>query len=140
LRCNGPEKVAYGPGMQRQLVSSGSPFEPLAGFSRAVRVGDRIVVAGTAPIWPGDEVDPSVEAQTRRCLEIIGAALQEVGATYAHVVRTRLFMVDAADFPEVARVHGEVFGHVRPACTGVIVAGLLDDRWKIEIEADAVVG
>jgi enamine deaminase RidA (YjgF/YER057c/UK114 family) len=126
--------------MERQLVSSGSPFEPVAGFSRAVRVGDRVVVAGTAPIWPDDEVDPSVEAQTRRCLEIIGAALQEVGAAYADVVRTRLFMVDAADFPDVARVHGEVFGDVRPACTGVIVAGLLDDRWRIEIEAEGVVG
>jgi enamine deaminase RidA (YjgF/YER057c/UK114 family) len=126
--------------MERQRVSSGSPFEPVAGFSRAVRVGDRVVVAGTAPIWPDDVVVPSVEAQTRRCLEIIGAALDEVGSGYADVVRTRLFLVDAADFPEVAKVHGEVFGAVRPACTGVIVAGLLDPRWRIEIEAEAVVG
>jgi enamine deaminase RidA (YjgF/YER057c/UK114 family) len=124
--------------MERQLVSSGSPFEPVAGFSRAVRVGDRVIVAGTAPIWPDDVVDPSVEAQTRRCLEIIGTALAEVGSSYADVVRTRLFMLDAADFPEVARVHGEVFGDIRPACTGVIVAGLLDDRWKVEIEAEAM--
>jgi enamine deaminase RidA (YjgF/YER057c/UK114 family) len=124
--------------MERQRVSSGSPFEPVAGFSRAVRVGDRVVVAGTAPIWPDDVVDPSVEAQTRRCLEIIGAALAEVGAGYADVVRTRLFLVDAADFPQVAAVHGEVFGEIRPACTGVVVAGLLDDRWRIEIEAEAI--
>ena len=125
--------------MERQRVSSGSPFEPIAGFSRAVRVGDRVVVAGTAPIWPDDTVDPSVEAQTRRCLEIIGTALDEVGSGYADVVRTRLFMIDAADFPEVARVHGEVFGAIRPACTGLVVAGLLDPRWRIEIEAEAVV-
>jgi enamine deaminase RidA (YjgF/YER057c/UK114 family) len=125
--------------MQRRLVSSGSPFEPVAGFSRAVRVGARVVVAGTAPIWPDDVVDPSVEAQTRRCLEIIGIALDEVGAAYTDVVRTRLFMVDAADFPQVARVHGEVFGEIRPACTGLVVAGLLDPRWRIEIEAEAVV-
>jgi enamine deaminase RidA (YjgF/YER057c/UK114 family) len=126
--------------MDRQLVSSGSPFEQVAGFSRAVRVGERVVVAGTAPIWPDDVVDPSVEVQTRRCLEIIGTALAEVGSGYADVVRTRLFLVDAADFPDVARVHGEVFGTVRPACTGLIVAGLLDARWKVEIEAEAVVG
>jgi enamine deaminase RidA (YjgF/YER057c/UK114 family) len=125
--------------MERTRVSSGSPFEAVAGFSRAVRVGDRVVVAGTAPIWPDGEVDPSVEAQTRRCLDIIGAALAEVGAAYTDVVRTRLFLVDATDFSEVAKVHGEVFGEIRPACTGVIVAGLLDDRWKVEIEAEAVI-
>jgi enamine deaminase RidA (YjgF/YER057c/UK114 family) len=126
--------------MQRQRVSSGSPYESIAGFSRAVRIGDRVVVAGTAPIWPDDEVDPSVEAQTRRCLAIVGAALDEVGSGYPDVVRTRLFMVDAADFPQIARVHGEVFGEIRPACTGLVVAALLDPRWKIEIEAEAVVG
>jgi enamine deaminase RidA (YjgF/YER057c/UK114 family) len=124
--------------MERLRISSGSPFEPVAGFSRAVRVGDRVVVAGTAPIWPDDEVDPSVEAQTRRCLEIIGTALTEAGSGYADVVRTRLLMVDAEDFPVIARVHGEVFGDVRPACTGIVVAGLLDPRWRIEIEAEAV--
>ncbi|MBV9951256.1 MAG: RidA family protein [Acidimicrobiia bacterium] len=124
--------------MERQRISSGSPFEQIAGYSRAVRVGDRIVVAGTAPIWPDDEVDPSVEAQTRRCLEIIGTALAEAGSGCADVVRTRLLMVDAEDFPTIARVHGEVFGDVRPACTGIVVAGLLDPRWRIEIEAEAV--
>ena len=126
--------------MERQRISSGSPFEPVAGFSRAVRVGDRVVVAGTAPIWPDDEVDPSVEAQTRRCLEIIGTALTEAGSGYPDVVRTRLFMVDAEDFSVIARVHGEVFGDVRPACTGIVVAGLLDPRWRVEIEAEAVIG
>src|SRR5689334_4838793 len=116
--------------MERQRISSGSPFEQIAGFSRAVRVGDRVVVAGTAPIWPDGEVDPSVEAQTRRCLDIIGTALAEAGSGYGDVVRTRLLMVDAEDFPAVARVHGEVFADVRPACTGVVVAGLLDPRWR----------
>jgi enamine deaminase RidA (YjgF/YER057c/UK114 family) len=99
-----------------------------------------VVVAGTAPIWPDGEVDPSVTAQTRRCLEIIGLALEEAGAGFADVVRTRLFLVDAADFDEVAAAHGEVFAGIRPACTGVVVAALLDPRWRIEIEAEAVVG
>jgi enamine deaminase RidA (YjgF/YER057c/UK114 family) len=125
--------------MERQRVSSGSPYEGQAGFSRAVRVGDRVLIAGTAPIWPDGAVDPSVASQTRRCLDIIGAALEEAGASYADVVRTRLFLVDPADFPEVADVHGEVFSAIRPACTGVVVAGLLDPRWRIEIEAEAVV-
>jgi enamine deaminase RidA (YjgF/YER057c/UK114 family) len=126
--------------VERQRVSSGSPYEGQAGFSRAVRVGDRVVVAGTAPIWPDGEVDPSVTAQTRRCLEIIGSALEEAGAGFADVVRTRLFLVDAADFDEVAAAHGEVFGAIRPACTGVVVAALLDPRWRVEIEAEAIVG
>lgn len=122
----------------RQRVASGSPYEAAFGFSRAVRVGERIVVAGTAPIWPDGACDPDPEAQTRRCLEIIVAALQEAGAKPEHVVRTRMFITDAADAEAVGRAHGVVFADVRPAATMVVVAGLLDPRWKIEIEAEAV--
>jgi enamine deaminase RidA (YjgF/YER057c/UK114 family) len=126
--------------MSRRRVSSGSPYEPLIGFSRAVRVGDRIVVSGTAPVWPDGEVDPDVSVQARRCLEIIDEALREAGASVADVVRTRTYLVDAADGEAVGRVHGEVFGDVRPASTMIVVVGLLDRRWRVEIEAEAVVG
>src|SRR3954452_7269298 len=126
--------------MERRRVSSGSPYEPLIGFSRAVRVGGRVLVAGTAPVWPDGEVDPDVSVQTRRCLEIIGEALTEAGATLADVVRTRTYLVNAADGEAVGRVHGEVFGDIRPVSTMVVVAGFLDRRWKVEIEAEAIVG
>jgi enamine deaminase RidA (YjgF/YER057c/UK114 family) len=125
--------------MERQRVSSGSPYEPAIGFSRAVRVGDRVVVSGTAPVWEGDHVDPDVSVQAHRCLEIIGRALHEAGAALADVVRTRTYLVDAADGDAVGRVHGEVFGEVRPASTMIVVAGLLDPRWRVEIEAEAVI-
>jgi len=120
-------------------VTSGSPFEERIGFSRAVRVGDRVLVSGTAPIWPDGSCDPDVAVQARRCLEIIGEALREAGARLDHVVRTRTFLVDAADAEVVGRVHGAVFGVTRPASTMVVVAGLLDPRWRVEIEAEAVV-
>ena len=120
-------------------MTSGSPYEPLIGFSRAVRVGDRVIVSGTAPVWPDGDVDEDVSVQARRCLEIIGEALEEAGATLADVVRTRTYLLDAADSETVGRVHGEVFGDVRPASSMVVVAGLLDHRWKVEIEAEAVV-
>jgi enamine deaminase RidA (YjgF/YER057c/UK114 family) len=123
-----------------ERVSSGSPFEPTIGFSRAVRAGDRIMVSGTAPVWPDGEVDPDVAAQMRRCLEIVTDALAALGAGTADVVRTRTYLVDAEDWPEVGRIHGEVFGDVRPASTMVVVAALLDPRWKVEVEADAVIG
>jgi enamine deaminase RidA (YjgF/YER057c/UK114 family) len=125
--------------MDRRRVSSGSPYEPLIGFSRAVRVGDRVLVAGTAPVWPDGEVDPDVSVQARRCLEIIGDALEEAGGTLADVVRTRTYLLDAADGEAVGRVHGLVFGDVRPASTMIVVAGLLDRRWKVEIEAEAII-
>lgn len=125
--------------MERRHVTSGSPYEPLIGFSRAVRVGDRVIVSGTAPVWPDGEVDDDVSVQARRCLEIIGEALEETGATFADVVRTRTYLLDAADSEAVGRVHGEVFGDVRPASSMIVVAGLLDRRWKVEIEAEAVV-
>lgn len=123
----------------RVRVSSGSPYEPRIGFSRAVRVADRVLVSGTAPIWPDGSVDPDPEAQARRCLAIIGAALSEAGASLADVVRTRMFLVDAGDWEAAGRAHGEVFADVRPAATMVVVAGLLDPRWKVEIEAEAIV-
>jgi len=115
-------------------------MEGTVGYSRAVRVGDRVHVAGTCAVWPDGSVDPDPGAQARRALEIVGQALAEVGASFADVVRTRLYLVDPADFDVVAAEHGEVFGEIRPACTGVVVAALLDERWKVEIEADAVVG
>ena len=118
-------------------MTSGSPFEPTVGFSRAVRAGDRVVVSGTAPIWPDGSCPDDPGAQARRCLEIILGALAEVGAGAEHVLRTRMFLTDAADAEVVGRVHGEVFGGVRPAATMVVVAGLLDPRWKVEIEAEA---
>jgi enamine deaminase RidA (YjgF/YER057c/UK114 family) len=110
------------------------------GFSRAVRVGDRIFVSGTAPIWPDGSVDPDPAVQAQRCLEIISAALDDLGASLEDVVRTRMFITapDVAD--AVGRAHGDVFGEIRPAATVVVVAALLDARWKVEIEAEAVAG
>jgi enamine deaminase RidA (YjgF/YER057c/UK114 family) len=123
----------------RRNISSGSPFEPVMGYSRAVRVGDRVVVSGTAPQWPDGTVDPSAAVQARRCITVIEQALLEAGASLADVVRTRVFLVDAADFDEIAAVHGATFADIRPANTTVVVAGLLDPRWRLEMEAEAVV-
>jgi len=124
----------------RQLISSGSPYEGSIGFSRAVRVGDRVIVAGTAPVWPDGEVDPDPERQAERCIEIMLAALAEAGGTAADVVRTRMYLVDAGDWEAVGRAHGRFFRDTRPASTMVVVAGLLDPRWKIEMEAEALIG
>ncbi len=124
--------------MTRQRVGSGSTYEGTIGFSRAIRVGDRVLVAGTAPIRPDGSVDPDPAVQAHRCLEIILAALAVAGAEPRHVVRTRMFLVDPADAEAVGRAHGEVFGEIRPAATMVVVARLLDARWKVEIEAEAV--
>ncbi len=124
----------------RQRVTSGSPYEPTIGFSRAVRVGERGLVSGTAPIWPDGSCDGDPEVQARRCLEIVLAALAETGASREHVVRTRMFITDPAWAEAVGRAHGAVLGDVRPAATMVVVAALLDPRWKVEIEAEAVVG
>ena len=126
--------------MERRLISSGSPFEPTIGFSRAVRVGNRVVVSGTAPVWPDGSCAADAETQARRCLEIVESALAEAGASTSDVVRTRMFLTDAADADAVGRVHGDVFGEIRPAATMVVVAALLDPRWKVEIEAEAVLG
>lgn len=125
---------------ERQLISSGSPFEPAIGFSRAVRVGNHVWVAGTAPIWPdGKTTSDDPEAQATRCLEIIVASLDEAGAKPEHVVRTRQYLTDAADGEAVGRAHGKVFGSIRPASTQVVVAALLRSEWKVEIEAEAVI-
>lgn len=125
--------------MKRRNVSSGSPYEGSIGFSRAVRVGDRVLVSGTAPIWPDGSVDPDPEKQAARCLEIIVAALTKAGAAPFHVIRTRTYLTDAGDWEAVARAHGRVFGRVRPTSTMVVVAGFLDPRWKVEMEAEAQV-
>ena len=122
----------------RRRVASGSPYEPVIGFSRAVRAGDRVLVAGTAPIWPDGSCDPEPEAQAARCLEIILAALAEAGAGPEHVVRTRMYLTDPADWEAVGRAHGAMFAETRPAATMVVVAALLDPRWRVEMEAEAV--
>jgi enamine deaminase RidA (YjgF/YER057c/UK114 family) len=123
----------------RQHITSGSPYEASIGFSRAVRVGDRIVVSGTAPIWPDGSCDPDPEVQARRCLEIIFLALEDAGASREEVIRTRMFITDPADAEAVARAHGDAFTEVRPAATMIVVSGFLDERWRVEIEAEAVV-
>jgi enamine deaminase RidA (YjgF/YER057c/UK114 family) len=123
----------------RQRVASGSPFEKTIGFSRAVRAGNRVVVAGTAPIWPDGSCDPDPEVQARRCLEIITTALAEAGAGPEHVIRTRQYLTDARYADAVGRAHGAIFGEIRPASTMIVVAALLDSRWKVEIEAEAIV-
>jgi enamine deaminase RidA (YjgF/YER057c/UK114 family) len=124
---------------ERRNIASGSPFEATIGFSRAVRVGDRVVVSGTAPIWPDGSCDPDAAAQATRCIEIIVAALADAGAKTSDVIRTRMFITDAAHADAVGRAHGEAFGDVRPAATIVVVAALLDPRWVVEIEAEAIV-
>lgn len=125
--------------MERRRVSGPSPFESSIGFSRAIRVGNRVLIAGTTPIWEDGSCDPDPEAQARRCIEIIGVALEEAGASLSDVIRTRQFIVDPSDAEAVGRAHAEAFGETRPVSTMVVVAGLLDPRWKIEIEAEAVV-
>ena len=119
-------------------MTSGSPYESTVGFSRALRVGDRVLVAGTAPIWADGSCPDEAGAQTRRCFEIIFDALRDAGAAPADVVRTRMFITDPGDAGAVGSVHGELFGEVRPVATMVVVAGLLDPRWKVEIEVEAV--
>ena len=109
------------------------------GFSRAVRAGNRVLVSGTAPIWPDGSCDPDPATQARRCIEIIAEALAGAGATLDHVVRTRTYLTSAGDSDAVGAAHAEAFGDIRPASTMVVVAALLDPRWKVEIEAEAVV-
>jgi len=124
---------------ERRTVSSGSPYEPTIGFSRAVRIGARVVVSGTGPVWPDGSCPDDAGEQTRRCLEIIVTALAGVGASPTDVVRTRMYLTAVADADAVGQAHGAVFGDVRPAATMVVVTGLLDPRWRVEIEAEAVV-
>lgn len=119
---------------------SGSPWEPIIGFSRAVRLGDRVLVSGTGPVWPDGTCDPDTGAQARRCLEIITTVLAEAGARPAHVVRTRMYLVDADDAEVVGSAHAAVFGDTPPAATILAVAALADPRWRVEIEAEAYLG
>ncbi len=125
---------------ERTRIASGSPFEKEIGFSRAVRVGERVVVSGTAPIWPDGSCDPDPGVQARRCLEIVLAALAEAGAGPEHVIRTRVLLTRPEDAAVVGQAHGEVFAEIRPAATMVVVSALLDPRWLVEIEAEAVIG
>jgi enamine deaminase RidA (YjgF/YER057c/UK114 family) len=124
----------------RRRESSGSPYEARYGFCRAVRAGERIVVAGTVAIWPDGSCDPDAGVQARRCLEIIEAAIRELGGTLSDVVRTRMMIVDREDQDAVGVAHRAAFGDAPPASTMVVVAGLLDPRWKVEIEAEAQLG
>ena len=125
--------------MERRLVPAISPQAATVGYSRAVRDGRHVYVAGTAPIYPdGVETPADPYEQGRRCLEIVVAALAEVGAKPEHVVRTRAYLTNADDWEEVGRAHGEVFGEARPVTAFVVVAGLLDPRWLVEFEADAL--
>jgi enamine deaminase RidA (YjgF/YER057c/UK114 family) len=126
--------------MSRSVVPAMSPQAATVGYSRAVRDGRHVYVAGTAPIYPdGVETPADAYAQAKRCLEIIVDALEQLGAAPEHVVRTRAYLVNAADWEGVGRAHGEVFDDIRPATAFVVVAGLLDERWLVEIEAEALV-
>jgi enamine deaminase RidA (YjgF/YER057c/UK114 family) len=125
----------------RKLVSSGSPYEPRVGISRAVRAGSFVTVSGTAPLGPdGRTVAPGdAGAQARRCLEIIAAALEKAGASLKHVVRTRMLLTRIEDWQAVAAAHGEFFGQIRPANTIMQVVRFIDREWLVELEADAVI-
>jgi hypothetical protein len=129
-----------GPAPERQLVASGSPFEPVIGFSRALRAGNRVLVSGTGPVLPDGGCPEGTAAQARRCWEIVLAALAEAGASAADVVRTRTLLTPEADAEGAMAAHGEVFADVRPASTMLVVHALLDPRWTVEVEAEAQVG
>lgn len=130
------ERGVSGP---RKNISSGSPYEKPIGFSRAVRVGDSIFVSGTGPVGKDGKTVGigDAAAQTRRCLEIILAALEEAGAGAEDVVRTRMFLTDISKWEDVGRAHGEIFGEIRPAASMVGVSALIDPDWLVEIEAEA---
>lgn len=122
----------------RPRASSGSPFEASIGFSRAIRVGNRILVSGTAPVESdGSSTEGGAEAQAERCLAVIVAAIEQLGGSAEDVVRTRQYLVDPADGDAVGRAHGRWFGDVRPASTMIVVAALLRPEWRVEIEAEA---
>lgn len=124
--------------MERRHIRGHSPYEAVFGFSRAVAVDGRILVAGTAPVPAGGGPPPAAPYdQARLCLDLIGEALGQAGSSLEQVVRTRIYLTDARHWQEAARAHGEVFAEVKPAATAVIVAGLLDPAWLVEIEAEA---
>lgn len=120
-----------------QRVSSGSPYEVPIGFTRAVRAGNRVCVSGTGPIWADGSCPDDAQAQARRALEIIVDALAQAGAAPRDVLRTRMYLVDAGDWEAVGRAHAAVFADHPPASTILVVAGLLDPRWRVEVEAEA---
>jgi len=121
--------------MKRENITGGSPFEPIIGFSRAVRVGNIVHLAGTGPVG-ADTAD--AEAQTRRIFAIAEEALAKAGASFKDVVRTRMYLTHVEDWEAVGRVHGEFFANVRPVATMLVVAKLLNPSWRIEIEMEAV--
>lgn len=123
----------------RRATRSGSPYEDRFGFSRGVRVGAVVHIAGTGPVWPDGACDPDPAVQARRCWEIATTALRDLGADIDHVVRTRMYVTDATLAEEIGRVHAEVFGAVRPAATMVVVQSLVDPRWHVEVEVEALV-
>ena len=124
-------------GDRRPRARSGSELEGRYGYCRAVAIGDRVIVSGTAPVWPDGSCDPDPGVQARRCCEIIVAALDELGSSAAEVVRTRMFVTDATISDAVGAAHREFFGVAEPTTTMVVVASLLDPRWLVEIEAEA---
>lgn len=126
--------------MKRTNISSGSPFEEVAGFSRAVRVGSTISVAGTAPIAADGSTAAPGDAygQTQRCFEIIEQAISEAGGSLQHVVRTRIMMTDISLWTDAAKAHGEIFASIKPVCSLVEVSGLIEKDWLVEIEADCI--
>lgn len=120
----------------RQNFAGTSPYEPVIGFSRAVRVGRHVMVSGTGPVGADDL---GVAEQTDQCLTIIADILKQAGTSFEHVVRTRIYLTDVNDWEAAGRVHGKFFSLIRPAATMVVVAALLDPRWKVEIEVDALI-
>jgi enamine deaminase RidA (YjgF/YER057c/UK114 family) len=127
--------------LRRRRISTDARWEPVAGYSRAIVVGDRIFVSGTTSVMPeGQDPPPDAYAQARRCFEIIFAALEQAGARPEDVVRTRMFLVHEEDFDDVIRAHGELFGEIQPASTAVVVSALIEPWARVEIEADAVIG
>jgi enamine deaminase RidA (YjgF/YER057c/UK114 family) len=123
---------------ERRRIAGESPYEQRFGFSRALRIGDRVLVSGTAPVWTDGSCDPDPAVQARRCFELIESALAEAGATLADVVRTRMFIVDPGDAAAIGAVHAEAVSAARPVASMVVVAALLDPRWRVEIEAEAL--
>jgi enamine deaminase RidA (YjgF/YER057c/UK114 family) len=122
--------------LTRTNISGTSPFEPIIGFSRAVRIDNLVHVSGTGPVG-ADEAD--VATQTDQCLTVIAAALKQAGSSIEHVYRTRIYLTRAEDWEAVGRIHGKFFGLIRPAATMVVVAALLNPKWQVEIEADACI-
>ena len=125
----------------RSRATSGSPYEGTIGFSRAVRIGDRILVSGTGPVEPdGTTTTGDATAQAERVCAVLAAAILELGGSTKEVVRTRMYLTDPADAEAVGRVHARWFADARPAATMVVVAALLRPEWRVEVEAEAVTG